>query len=308
MPSQNRTNQGRIGLTTILTGLVAAGFYIVALTSPHTTAVGGPYAPPQPPVLPPQQPPPRPPIFPTPPGNYNPKDPVFVPTDVTNIGIGAAPKPDVVAAFALAGIQIVPENLFPKEDDLGGSTEWILVRGKEGAVYTRPTPYTVKLDKGDIMVTVKRPSNLAIIETALGKVSVGADGDIIITYNDGVLRVQNLDGIGKNVMAKIIPPNQADPTVQLAPGFELVAGVRKLNRQDLKPRDGVARRHFKFLENGTMAVSEFSVESVIQNSDLIADIRQNVSGVKERRILSDMSKMASVLNYMRGDDGFSATK
>ena len=51
-------------------------------------------------------------------------------------------------------------------------------------------------------------------------------------------------------------------------------------------------------------MSEFSVDSAIKNNDLIADIRQNTTGVKERRILSDMSKMAAVLNYTRGEGGF----
>ncbi len=86
-------------------------------------------------------------------------------------------------------------------------------------------------------------------------------------------------------------------TIQLAPGFEFVAGDRKLGGADLRPKDGIARRHFKFLEGGHLAVSEFSVDSAIKNNDLIADIRQNTTGVKERRILSDMSKMAAVLNY-----------
>lgn len=305
MSGQDRSNQGKITIATIVVALLAIGFFALALTSPHLRALGGPYTSPQ------NEPPPMPPIIvpPSPPPNpFNPEVPVFVPTDVTTAGMGAMPRPDVVAAWALSGIQLVPDTLFPREDNLKGSTEWILVRARTGAVYSRPTAYKVKLEKGDILVTVKRPSNMAMIETELGKISVAADGDVVVTYNDGILRVQNLDGMGKSVMAQIIPPGQADPTVQLAPGFELVAATHKLARADMKPKDGIARRHFKILENGMMAVSEFSVESAIQNSDLIADIRQNVSGVKERRILSDMSKMASVLNYMRGEEGFQAAK
>lgn len=306
MAAQDRSKQGKITIATILTALLAIGFFALALTSPHLRALGGPYGPPEPPSMP------EPPHVvlppPLPPGSFNPDVPVFVPTDVTTAGMGAAPRPDVVAAWALSGIQLVPDTSFPKDDQLKGSSEWILVRARTGAVYTRPTVFKVKLERGDILVTVKRPSNMAMIETELGKISVAADGDVIVSYNDGILRVQNLDGIGKSVMAQIIPPGQQDPTVQLAAGFELVAGTRKLTRADMKPKDGIARRHFKVLENGMMAVSEFSVESAIQSSDLIADIKQNVSGVKERRILSDMSKMASVLNYMRGEEGFQAAK
>lgn len=302
MSFKDRSNQGRVSASTVITALLAIGFFALALTSPQLRALGGPYGPPPPPVTPP--PPPPPPVIP-PRTPFNPKVPVFVPTDVTS---AVVPRPDVAAAWALSGIKLVPDNQFPKEDELKGTSEWILVRARPGAVYSRPTPYSVKLERGDILVTVKRPSNMAMINTPLGKVSIAADGDVILSYNEGVLRVQNLDGLGKSVMAQIVPPGQADPTVELAAGFELVAGTRKLTRADMKPKDGIARRHFKILEDGHLAVSEFSVESAIHNSDLIADIKQNVSGVKERRILSDMSKMAAVLNYMRGEEGFKPNK
>lgn len=202
----------------------------------------------------------------------------------------------------------MPDNQFPRDDEMKGSSEWILVRARTGADYNKPSVYSVDLKQGDIMLTVKRPSNLGIVSVPIGKVSVSSDGDAVISYNNGLLRVQNLDGLGKSVMAQVQAPGTERKTIQLAPGFEFVAGDRKLTQADLRPRDGIARRHFKFLEGGHLAVSEFSVDSAIRNSDLITDIRQNVSGVKERRILSDMSKMAAVLNYTRGEDGFTANK
>jgi hypothetical protein len=289
MAANSRTTDGRITLSTVVMSLIAIGCFAIAVSSPHLSAIGGPYSQPEPPT------PPLPPVPQLPVSPFNPKVPVFVPTDVTNINIGAQPNLSVPALWALSGIQSIPESQFPKESELGGSAEWVLVRARPDASYTKPTSYSVNLQKGDILVTVKKPSNMAMVTTPYGKISIASDGDALITFNDGILRIQNIDGMGKSVLAQVQPEGTAKSTVQLAPGFEFVAANRKLSRIDLKPKDGIARRHF-------------SVESAIQNSDLIADIRQNTSGVKERRILSDMSKMASVLNYMRGESGFTTDK
>ncbi len=88
----------------------------------------------------------------------------------------------------------------------------------------------------------------------------------------------------------------------------LVAGQEKITRSTLRPKDGIARRYQKVLENGHLAVSEFSLESAISSCDMLVDLQQKTTGVKERRILSDMSKMAAVLNYKNGSQGYTAEK
>lgn len=289
MAPNKRPTDGKITLSTVVVAFLAIGCFALGVSSPQLAALGGPYGM-TPPIIP---------LIP-PPNPFNPKVPVFVPTDVTSPVVPLS----VPALWALSGIQQIPNQQFPKEDELKGSSEWILVRARPLAEYTRPSVYSVTLNKGDILVTVKRPSYLAIVKVPYGKVSIAADGDAVVQFNNGILRVQNIDGLGKSVCVQIQPPGSELKTVQLAPGFEFVAGDRKLAGSDLRPKDGIARRHFKVLEGGHLAVSEISVDSVIKNSDLIADIRQNTTGVKERRILSDMSKMAAVLNYTRGEGGF----
>jgi len=245
MSANKRPTDGRITLSTICMAMIAIGCFALAASSPQLAALGGPYG-----MIPQVMLPPP----------FNPKVPVFVPTDVTSPNIQLS----VPALWALSGIQQIPNTQFPKEDELKGSSEWILVRARPLAEYVRPSVYSVTLNKGDILVTVKRPSNLAIVTIPYGKVSINADGDAVVQFNEGVLRVQNIDGLGKSVCVQVQPPGTEMKTVQLAPGFEFVAGNRKLLPTDLRPKDGIARRHFKLLEGGHLAVSEISVDSVIK--------------------------------------------
>lgn len=239
--------------------------------------------------------------------------PIVVPTDVepnlpsfqANMG-----SPNSIVDFgsiALNGIMRLPDNSFPQENALSGPVSGITVKFKPGTEYKMDNDYIVNLKKGEILVSVKKPSKMALIKTPFGNISVAADGDVLCKFENGVLRVTNLDGKSQTIKAQL---NQgpfagaADPTVTIAAGYELVASEHKLTRSDMRPRDGVARRHFKVLENGHLAISEISVESVMKANDVIADLRQSSTGVKERRILGDMSKMAAVLNFKNGTQGF----
>jgi hypothetical protein len=87
-------------------------------------------------------------------------------------------------------------------------------------------------------------------------------------------------------------------------GHEIVSSDHALTRADLHPHDGIGRRRFGFVESNVLAVSEFSLESVLTSSDFLVDLSQKTSGIKERRIMGDLSKMAAVLNYMNGQQGF----
>ncbi len=319
MPPFSLDNQyGRSTLfATVVMSIVAIGFIAIALCYPRF-AKADPYGQTAPPTIniPPEALIPKV-TFPVTP-------PVVVPTDVTGpFGAYGAPpespafqRSDQVlqlttaAQWALAGIATLSDNQFPNINALKGTTEGILVKFLTGAVYTQPNPYTVELKEGTILVSVKKPSLMAAVKIpGFGNLSVSADGDVIVSLKDGVLRVMNLDGKGIICQLNQGPfGGPADPTVQVAYGYELVASEKKITRADMKPKDGIARRHFKVLDNGHMAISEFSVESAINNSELIAELQSKASGAKERRILGDMSKMAAVLNYKSGTHGFKAEK
>ncbi len=263
---------------------------------------GGPRM--QPPVyVPPKIDPPRL-TLPTPPPPVRIGPPILVPTDVTN------PMPQLGAAYNLPSLQLpsgvsglIPMkiNEFPKEENNKDKGEWVLVRAEQDTHYSRPSPISVELSVGAVLVSVRRPSQTAFVKTELGKIAISANGDAIIKNSDGVVRVMNIDGVGKSVRVKLEGgPFAGNDTrvVGLKPGFELVAGSRLLKRSDLKPKDGIGRRKASVVLKGYAAVNQFSVDTLMQSCDLVVAINQNISGIKERRILSDMSKMAAVLNIM----------
>ncbi|MGH9553603.1 MAG: hypothetical protein ACRD3W_29750, partial [Terriglobales bacterium] len=216
--------------------------------------------------------------------------------------------PSMTAMSVMGGI--TPVSQFPNDKDAGGSTEWILVRYEQGTVFTRPSPYIVNFDNGRILVSVKKPSNMAFVKVGFGEIALQANGDMVVSNKDGVLRIDNLDGIGKSVTVRLNegPFGGKAQTLSIAPGYEVVAGEHKLTAHDLHPHDGIARRNFRVLQSGNLAVSEFSVESAIKNISMIVEMTQSTSGVKERRIAGDMSKMAAVLNYMNGTQGYTEEK
>lgn len=267
-----------------------------------------------PPIQPIVVPTPPPPTTPTPPPNTSTNNPFANPTPVQTdfqSGLGSFPgnapaTPTIYHEQALSGVLLLPKSEFPKEEAASGPTSGITVKWTEGTQFDKVNEFIVKLDDGEILVSVKRPSKLALIKTPLGKVSVNSNGDVLAKFHNGVLRVTNLDGTGKTIKALFDRKGIFDTplSVSLRAGSELVCAEKKLSRRELRPKDGLARRGFKVIENAHLAVSEISVESIMRHDDLISQLAQNTNGAKERRILSDMSKMAAILNYKNGIQGF----
>lgn len=241
------------------------------------------------------------PVRPDPPKTFsNP----FMPLDVIQpLDTVQAPKlqetPD-----AMKGISNETSMAIPNVQD---NADGILVRATEGTQYEKEGSCAVHLSKGSILVSVRRPSKVALVTTHLGQASFSADSDVEVRCQDGSMRIINMSGLHQSVRVKIansVLPGDAEKIVSIAPGYEMVLGDHKLHRAELHPTDGYSRRAFKTLDNGFAAISEISVESVLNCSELIATLNQTQSDKRERRILADMSKMAAVLNYMNGANGY----
>ncbi len=212
---------------------------------------------------------------------------------------------------ALSGLMRVSDKDFPSSDRLVGSAEGIVLRYQEGARFERTSPLSVDLKSGEILLAVSRPSRLALVDTAIGEISLAADSAALVRQEGENLRVLNLDGRGKSVILRLNKgqfSGRCDLVFALAPGYEIVASTTRLSRRDLRPADGLARRNFCVFGEGLAAISEFSLESVLACSGIVATMNQKEAGGRDRRLLGDMSKMAAVLNYMNGSAGFSIEK
>ncbi len=246
----------------------------------------------------------------------------LIPTDFTRPFMGTPNPLSFPTLQPGNAVKKLPEKDFDMPDD-SQSDSGIIVKFIKGSDYTRPSPATVDLTEGSLLISVRKPATLALISTPHGTVSIATNSDVIVRYQNGVLRVMNLTGLGESVKVKVHsaevsatvngkaysePVKNFAITLALKVGHELVSGDRPLTNRDLHPHDGIGRRQFALVEQNVMAVSEFSLESALNGADLLLDLQQATSGVKERRVLSDMAKMASVLNYLHGDGGYTALK
>ncbi|MBX9688740.1 MAG: hypothetical protein K2X27_18680 [Candidatus Obscuribacterales bacterium] len=209
---------------------------------------------------------------------------------------------------SLDGLNI--STKFPQVADLRGSKDFILVLPGPSSVWAKVSDYAASLTNGQLLVGVRKPSTTGMIVTSNANIAIYSNGqgaDVLVTMKDGVLRLANLDGLGENVRIQltgdIFGPLKGK-VFNLKPGFELVASSTPLTKRDLRPNDGIGRRQTQLIENKHVAISQFSLESVLKGSDLIANMQQKDTGSKERRILADMSKMAAVLNQVGGTWGY----
>lgn len=239
--------------------------------------------------------------------------PIYVPPVQTQMDVTKPPvdKPAQVPALPSLGslINTLPENKFPKLEALKGDGKGILVKAHEDTKYHKSAPCIVQFHDGYILVAVHKPSDTGAVTTPVGDIAITSNSAVILKFANGILRVMNLSACHQHLKAKLhsdLFTNGKEKIISVPPGCELIAGHHKLGRADLHPDDGVLRRRFKVFEMGHLAVSEFSAESVLKNSGLIASMNES-SDAKDRALLKDLSKMAAVLNYCNGTQGFTTS-
>lgn len=267
-----------------------------------------PPPPPQQPPPPPPPPPPAPPVIPPVPPVRPPTTTPLQPTDVTGAALNL-PRTSTLTNV-IDGLTALNQSKFPSPDRFAGKSDGISVRAAIDARLERPSLCTVKLHVGQILVSVRKPSDLGLIVTSLGDIALASNSEVLVSDKNGIVRLMNLTANGTACKIKFsgdVVGHSNLKVVSLRPGFELVFAKSELKPHDLRPTDGIARRRFKMLEDGRVALSEFSLQSTIQSCDLIATMEQQKSGCKEKRIFSDMSKMAAVLNYINGG-GYTTTE
>lgn len=236
-------------------------------------------------------------------------NPINVPTDVVYPIPSASANvvPPVGMPEAISGISQAKD--FPSLDSLKGPTDYILIQseGANDGNWHRESPYMVNLLKGEVFASVKKPSNVGMINTPLGQVALSASTDAFISYEDGILRIRNIDGLGQKLRINLDKGYFSGVNARVfsvAPGFELVVSDHKLSRTDLRPHDGIMRRSPQLFAEGYCGVSQYNLESALNSSTIVGDLARAESDIKSHRVIADMSKMAAVLNVVNGQYGF----
>jgi hypothetical protein len=91
--------------------------------------------------------------------------------------------------------------------------------------------------------------------------------------------------------------------VALAPGYELVVGNHPLKVGEMRPPDAIARRRHRLMEGQETSVSEISLNSLLDYNPIINGMLRD-DNPRELAALQHVSKMAAVLDYVRGTKGF----
>lgn len=203
---------------------------------------------------------------------------------------------------------VMQSGSFPSCDKLKGSLDFLLVQPQTSSdVFTKTSAYVADLQNGTLLASVKKPSETGVVVTPIAEVAFTSNSDAFVSYDaaTGVLRVRNVDGLSQRIKVKIDKGPLAGNIFVVEPGYELVVSTHELTRADLRPADGIMRRGSRFISGKFAAVAQYYLEGALQQSALVTVMEQRQqSDVKARRILTDMSRMAAVLNQVNGTQGF----
>lgn len=206
------------------------------------------------------------------------------------------------ASPSAIGVKEVDEDITSMEVE--NSPEFVLFHGDKHSRFEKNSPTAIKLEHGSVLVSVRPPSKLATVDTPFGLVAVRDEGDVLVSFIADVLRVENISARNHCCRIKFEDDILDDEkAVALAPSYELVVSDSKLLTGEIRPADGVHRRMYYVFHNGKVAVNEYKIDSLLKEHPVIAHVVSNKTD-KETRVLKDMMKMASVMNYVHGAGGY----
>ena len=161
----------------------------------------------------------------------------------------------------------------------------------------------MQLLQGSLLLALPSAKNSVLVDTAVGKVWVGKQSNVLVNLTNGVLQIHNLDSAGQNVRFQM----SGEPAVvAIRPGYELLASRNSLPVSTLRPADGVARRNQIMLNNSRMAVSEINLPSLIKNQPLLSALESSTDA-SERKVFDRLVKTAAILDLTRGRGGFASS-
>jgi len=235
-------------------------------------------------------------------------NPISNPLDVTPM-VPNDTNPSIAALGQQIGgpaiLGVSSGGKFPGADDLKGNPDYILVQPEPGTQITRESPYLISLSEGTVLASVRKPSNVGMLHTPIAEVAFGSNSDAFVTFTGGVLRVRNVDGMGQTLKIRVTSGPLAGKVYSVAPGYELVVSDHKLDRNDLRPTDGILRRQSQTFDNGFAGVSQYHVQSALSQSGVVSHLQsKEASDVMSRKVIGDMSRMAAVLNHVQGGAGY----
>ena len=174
-----------------------------------------------------------------------------------------------------------------------------------GASYSIVSNGPPRIEAGQFVInpnTGSAPSQFALPGGSL--LSVRSPAIASVTSSNGITRIVNLNGTGKNVVVKL-PTNQV---VAVAPGFELVTGNRSLTPADILTADGIARRDAVLINGGSLGVAEVSLPSVLKNTSALASLVLNPVNDQQKKLSNQLLKSVAALTVLRGNQGFDVVR
>lgn len=230
---------------------------------------------------------------------------------------------------SLSGVRATFSRIFPSAIDIHGSSTGVLLHARKETKYDLLSPLSIWLEDGPLFVSVRAPSELVLVATKFGDICVSTGGDALVDRFEETLRIVNLSTnetvflnmhdklwtnspwghlgkvqqiTDKNNKRKKTYDDIDSGALSIEPGYELIIGSEPLRLDEVKRPDGIGRRDFKALANGTFVVDEISIEHLSQGHDLIKNLKEH--GSKASSIFSDLSRSANQLKSRQGDSGF----